>query len=85
MWTVAIDDHWRLSVCRSVCHAACCATMAESFKVLLEVESHGDPRNIVSDESRDFSWGIDAAFAKLLWPLVVLVVAILSIGQIQFL
>jgi len=46
------------------------ANTAERIEVLLGVETFGDPRHIVLDGSPDFSHGFDAAFAKLLWPLV---------------
>jgi len=61
----------RLTVCLSRRRARCAKT-AERIDVLFEVETPGYPRNIVSDGSprpprqREFN----AAFAKLLWPLV---------------
>jgi len=64
MRTIAFDDP---GVCQFVCHAA---SLSERIKVLLQLETLGDPRNIVLDGNPDFSHGYDAAFANLLWPLV---------------
>jgi len=44
--------------------------MAELIKDLLGVETVGDPRSTVSDESPDYVHGLDRAFTKLLWPTV---------------
>jgi len=46
-----------------------CVNTAEQLEVLLVMETVGDSRNIVLDESPDFPHGFDAAFAKLLWHL----------------
>jgi len=50
----------------------CYANIAERIEVLLGVETLQDLRNIVLDEDPNFTHGFDAAFAKLLWPLVIL-------------
>jgi len=47
-----------------------CANTAEQVNVLLGVKTLEDPRYIVLDGSSDFLHGFDAAFTKLLWPLV---------------
>jgi len=47
-----------------------CANTAERLEVLLGMEPLRDPRNIVLDETPDFHDGLDAAFAELLWLLV---------------
>jgi len=57
----------RLSVClpRSLT-GLCYANMAEHIKVLLCVET------LVLDGSPGFTHGFDVAFAKLLWPLLII-------------
>jgi len=71
--TIAIDDPGRLSVCLLCGFTRLrCANTAERIGVLLGVETLGDPRNTVYDESPDFLYVFEAAFAKLLWPLAVL-------------
>jgi len=71
--TIVIDD---LSVSLSVMQAGC-KKMAEEVNVLLWVKTSGDPRNIVLDDGRRHSavggMRFDAAFAKFLWPVVILV------------
>jgi len=67
MQTIAINDPGRLSVSVTRLH---CANTAERIEVLLGAEPSGHPRNMLSDTSPDFSDRFDAAFAKLLWPLV---------------
>jgi len=51
-----------------------CAKTAEQIKILFGVNTLGGPMNIVLDEGFDprrvRGGGFDAAFAKLLWPLV---------------
>jgi len=49
-----------------------CAKTVERIDVLFGVETIGGPRNIVLDHPRRGD-GFDAAFAKLFWPLVILV------------
>jgi len=51
----------------------CCANTTEHIKVLLGVEALGDPRNIVLDDSTDFLHEFNAAFAKLLRPVVIII------------
>jgi len=50
-----------------------CAKAAETTKMAFGVNNPGGPRNIVLHGGPDppTARGIDAAFAKLLWPLVV--------------
>jgi len=48
------------------------AKVAARIKVLFGLVNPGDPRNIVLDGGPNFPHGFDAAFAKLLWPHVVL-------------
>jgi len=62
-----------LGVCQPVSLSVtwlCCANATERIDVLLGVKILEDPRNIVLDSSPYFSHRINAAFAKLLWPLV---------------
>jgi len=68
-----------VSVCQSVCLSRGstrlhCAKMAEQIKILFMVNTPGGPSNIVLDGGPDTTsarrGGFDAAFAKLLWPLV---------------
>jgi len=49
-----------------------CAKTAKLFEVLFGMVTLGDPRHIVLDKGPDplTARGFDAAFAKLLWPLV---------------
>jgi len=50
-----------------------CAKTAEQYKILFRVNTLGNQRNIVLDGGHDpppREGGFDAAFAKLLWPLV---------------
>jgi len=72
MCTIAINDTGVcLSVCQSVTRAGCVKT-AERIDVLFGVETPGDRRNIVLDGvSIPMARGFDAAFAKLLWLLVI--------------
>jgi len=63
MRTIAIDIP---GICQSVCHGLCCANIAEWTKVLLVVETTGDPTNIVFVGSPDFYHGFNAATVKLL-------------------
>jgi len=68
MQTVATDVR---GVCLSVCR---CVKTAERIKILFGLNSFKGQRNIVLDGSFDPPTerriGFDAAFAKLLWPLV---------------
>jgi len=58
-------------ICQSVCHAHSRSFAAAiRIEVLLRVETLGDTRNIVLDESPDFPHGFGAAFAKLLCHLL---------------
>jgi len=68
-----------VSVRRCVCHAATLSfgvqKTAEQIEVLFGLKTLGGPRNIVLDRSRSPTMRrrgstFDAAFAKLLWPLV---------------
>jgi len=52
---------------------------AERIEILHWVETLGDPRNIVLDGGPDFYRGFDAAFAKLLWPPVIITELIESV------
>jgi len=54
-----------LGVCQSVTRAGCAKT-DERSDVLLGVKTPGNPRNIISNESPDFSHRLDAAFVELL-------------------
>jgi len=67
MWIIATDYLGQLPVCKS--HGQARKT-PEWMKVLLRVETLGDPRNTVLDRSPNFPHAFNAAFAKLLWPLV---------------
>jgi len=71
MRTIAIDDP---GVCQSVTRAGCAKT-AERIDVLFGVKTHGDPKNIALHGGAHLltvkGRGFDAAFAKLLWPLVI--------------
>jgi len=71
METIVTDD---LGVSLSVSHAAQLAKMAVRVKMLFGVNTRGGPRNIVLDGGskppQQVGGGFDAAFAKLLWPLV---------------
>jgi len=58
----------RLSVTRL--HTTTLCKQAKWIEVLRGVEALGDPRNIVLDGSLDFLHRFDAAFTKLIWPLV---------------
>jgi len=44
------------------------ANTAEWIKLLFEVETLEDPRNIVLDGGLDFHHGFNMAFSKLVWP-----------------
>jgi len=68
MWTIAISVP---GVCQSVTREGC-ANAAERIEILLSAETLGEQRNIELDRGRpDFrSNAFDAAFAKLLRPLV---------------
>jgi len=69
MKTIAINDP---GVCLSVTRAGC-TKEAKRIDVLFEVETPGDAINIVLDKvpiPRARAMGFDAAFTKLLWPLV---------------
>jgi len=76
-------------VCPSVCLSRDstrlrCAKTAEQIKILFVVKTLGGPRNnIVLDGSHDSptarGGGFDAAFAKLLWPLVIIIIIIIII------
>jgi len=61
--TIAIDDPWRLRVCKSVTWLRY-ANPAKRMDVLLGVETFGDLRNVILDGSPDFRHGFDAAFAR---------------------
>jgi len=74
MRTIAIDDLWRLSIYQSRCLLRCftqhcCANTAERIEVLLEMETYRKPIRREPDCPHRF----DAAYAKLLWPLVFLI------------
>jgi len=47
------------------------ANTAKRIEILLGVENPGDPRNTVLDGDPNFLCRLDAAFAKLLWSLVI--------------
>jgi len=55
----------------------CCADVDEWIEVQLGVEILGKPRNIVLDTSFSFLDGFNAAFARLLWPVVILVIGVM--------
>jgi len=76
--TVAIHDAGHLS--HDLRH--CCANMAEWIEVLLGVKTLVDPRNTVSDASPNFPHGFDAAFTKLLWPLVIFIADVVDIHTV---
>jgi len=76
MQTIARD----VSVFQSVCHAALLDKTSERTEVMFEVKTLGGPSNTVLDGGSGLSsYGhgrgraFDAAFAKLLWPLVLLI------------
>jgi len=71
---IAIGDPGRLSVCFTPCKHG------ERIEILPGMETLGDLRNIVIDESPDFSQEFDAAFAKLLWLFVVLTIYFKILG-----
>jgi len=49
-------------------HVASLCRHGKWIKLLLRVETLGDPRNIVLDTSANFAHRFNAAFTKLLWP-----------------
>jgi len=59
-----------------------CANTAEQIEVLLGVEFPTDTINIVLHGISDFRHRFNAAFAKLLWPLVRLSAALCGINYI---
>jgi len=73
MQTIAISDrgHRQSVLYKSVCLSCSftqlyCESMAEHIEVLLGMETHGDPGNIVLDVSPNFPHRFDVAFFKLL-------------------
>jgi len=66
----------------------CPAKTAERFDILFVVDTSGGPRNVILNgvpmsPRRGGSDGFDAAFAKLLWPLVELGVGYSSASHAQ--
>jgi len=65
MRTIAIDDPvaW-VSISLSI------VCQSRGFTVQTDLSFFGEPSNIALDRTPNFPHGIDAAFAKLLWPVV---------------
>jgi len=69
-WDADYCDWWSWAFVSLTVMRLCCVNSAEWITVQPEVEALVDRRNIVFDRSPNFPHRFNAAFARLLWPLV---------------